>query len=96
MSTLFLMFDVEAGRFSGASLKGKFFHGIAEVHLGAGRVSVLDADGRDLLADPAKALTSVPDDTLQAIAQALGYEHQSAGADQPAGGSDAQDPGDRA
>jgi hypothetical protein len=69
MSTLFVMFDTKTGRFLGSSLAGKFLYGVAEVHLTKDRLSVLDYEGRDLLAAPAKTDES---SAAADIAQAFG------------------------
>jgi hypothetical protein len=74
MSTLFVMFDLKTNRFVGSSCAGKLLDGIAEVHLANGRVAVLDAEGRDLLAGPAGAAQGpVVERAVSDIAQAFGY-----------------------
>ncbi|MFO0798308.1 MAG: hypothetical protein U0804_12595 [Gemmataceae bacterium] len=75
MSKLFVMFDLETGRFIGSSLKGQFLGGLAEVHLGLGQVTVLDGEGRDLLAAHAPAapgMSPAPSAVVQGTAACFG------------------------
>ena len=75
MKTLFLRYDLDSLTFIGGHIEGKWLDGLASVALGTGSVSLRDREGRDLLADPAKADESSPDHTKAQldVAQAFGF-----------------------
>jgi hypothetical protein len=73
VAKLHIIYDPDTRSFVGASVGGKFLYGVASVVLSREGISVLDYEGRDLLAGP-KADESVPDHSRAAadIAAAFG------------------------
>ena len=67
---LHIIYDTESKQFSGASVGGRILHGLSSVVLGKGKATVLNLEGRDLLApDAPTASPSAP--ALSAVDQGI-------------------------